>query len=499
MTRMRLISLSIAAICSILIGYSYQSLSFATKLAPNVANFVQSQSKNVTNFPILIVLKEQGDLLGVEDIQSKEAKGAFVYEQLRQVALKTQNPLVSFLKNQNFSFRQFYISNMISVAGATRELIQNLAARPDVARIVGDVPVTQQWLPVQAELLKKDDASVEDNITSTGAPRVWSELKITGHGITVAGQDTGVQWDHPALKNNYRGFSEGKADHSYNWHDSVHKSDTSDSNPCGYDIGAPCDDDKHGTHTMGTMVGDDGGDNKIGMAPGANWMACRNMDQGTGRPTSYIECFEFFLAPYTQGGNPLTDGVPSKAPHVINNSWGCPTSEGCEGTEMIPILQALNKAGIFVVASAGNDGPSCSTIDTQPAQLSGLTLTVGAHDHRDGSIAAFSSRGPSRLDGGIGPDVTAPGVDIRSSVPGNSYAGGWSGTSMAGPHVVGLVALIWSGKPQLIGHIKETMDLIRKTATPVTVDETCGGVGGSQVPNNTFGYGRIDAYKALTN
>ena len=67
---------------------------------------------------------------------------------------------------------------------------------------------------------------------------------------------------------------------------------------------APCDDKGHGTHTIGTAIGDDGMGNQIGMAPGAKWIGCRNMDQGNGTPARYIECMEFFLAPYPVGGTP---------------------------------------------------------------------------------------------------------------------------------------------------------------------------------------------------
>ncbi|RYZ65946.1 MAG: peptidase S8, partial [Proteobacteria bacterium] len=242
----------------------------------------------------------------------------------------------------------------------------------------------------------------------------------------------------------------------------------------------------------------DGLGNEIGMAPDAQWMACRNMDAGNGKPSTYIECFEFFIAPYPQGEDPMTAGNPLKAPHVINNSWGCTADEGCVGQEITPVLEALYRAGVMVVVSAGNDGPGCSTIHEQPATLSPYTLSVGAHNHRDGKIASFSSRGPSTLDGQVGPDLTAPGVSIRSAVPGGGYASGmWSGTSMAGPHVAGAVALLWSAKPELIGNIDETAKIIRETATPTTSTQVCGNVAGTAVPNNTFGFGRLNVAAAV--
>ncbi len=146
----------------------------------------------------------------------------------------------------------------------------------------------------------------------------------TGQGAVIGGQDTGYDWDHPALKNQYRGWNGASADHDYNWHDAIHVTGSI----CGANSPEPCDDDDHGTHTMGTMVGDDGLGNQIGMAPGARWIGCRNMNDGVGTPATYTECYEWFIAPYPVGGTP-DQGDPSKAPDVINNSWGCPPSEGC--------------------------------------------------------------------------------------------------------------------------------------------------------------------------
>lgn len=164
---------------------------------------------------------------------------------------------------------------------------------------------------------------------------------------------------------------------------------------------------------------------------------------------------------------------------------------------MRPVLKAIAAAGIVNVVSAGNEGPGCASIGDQPATHSELTLAVGAIDHRCGAIAGFSSRGPSVLDGLVGPDVTAPGMSIRSSVPGGGYqAALWSGTSMAGPHVAGLVALLWSAHPGLRGDVAETTRLIRATARPKTATERCGAVAGDAIPNNTYGYGIIDAWAA---
>ena len=451
---------------------------------------------------VLVYLKSAADLSPSAALPTPEEKGAFVYRALADHADKAQAPLVSWLSGQKASFRPFHIVNAVVVYDASPALVRKLAARPDVARIAVDKPALLKLpTPVDPTEVNPDDVvpfKAGSNIVATGATKVWKDFHTKGDGIVVAGQDTGIDWTHPALKKHYRGWDGTKADHAYNWHDAVHKPAQGGNNSCGYDLTAPCDDHGHGTHTMGTVVGDDGRGNQVGMAPNAKFIGCRNMDAGTGTPSRYIECFEWMLAPYPPGGDPRKDGDPKKAPNVINNSWGCPADEGCTGKEIVPAMTALFEAGIVVVASAGNDGPSCSTIDAQPATDSVHTLSVGAYDHTSGQIASFSSRGPSTLDGALGPDVSAPGVGIRSSVPGGAYQGGWSGTSMAGPHVVGAVALLMAVDPTLKGKPQDVMNVMTETSKAVTTTESCGGVAGTARPNNTFGWGTLDVYAAAT-
>ena len=454
---------------------------------------------------VLVFLDSNVDVQAASGFSSKDDRGRFVYTTLRDHARASQASLLAELgaaraKEANLRFRSYHLVNAILLEHATPELLRKIAARPDVRRIASDEPTMLQVATPTAEDLEgssdavRADAAAAANIVATGADRVWSELGVTGEEIVVAGQDTGYAGEHAALKRQYRGWDGTTADHRYSWHDAIHGG--TGSNPCGFDAAAPCDDQGHGTHTMGSIVGDDGGSNKIGMAPGARWIGCRNMNRGAGRPSTYLECLEWFLAPYPQGGDPQADGKPEMAPHVINNSWGCDGSEGCRGQELVQALQNLDAAGILMVVSAGNSGSGCGTINAQPATISDTTLSVGAYSHTNGKIASFSSRGPSALDGKIGPDVTAPGVSIRSSLRSGGY-GPMSGTSMAGPHVTGQVALLWSAVPELRGNNAETTRIITRSSKATTTTQTCGGVAGTATPNNTFGWGLIDAYAAI--
>jgi subtilisin family serine protease len=443
----------------------------------------------------LVILSEQADLSGATALKTKDAKGRYVFERLTEVAQRTQPLLLKTLQEQKLEYQPFWVANMICVRGDL-PAIQSLAQRSDTAHIVANSAVRVPDLPVlPASRLANAANSVEWNISHVHAPDAWA-LGYTGQGVVVAGQDTGYQWDHPALRNHYRGWDGTNANHNYNWHDAIHgrNSHYTNDNPCGYNLTTPCDDYSHGTHTMGTMVGDDGAGNQIGMAPGAKWIGCRNMERNWGTPASYVECFQWFLAPTDLNGqNP----DPSKAPDVINNSW---YSDASEGTTNLFVFQTavenLRAAGVVVVVSAGNEGSGCSTI-TSPA-IYDASFSVGATDSSD-NIAGFSSRGPVTVDGSnrLKPDVSAPGVDIRSSVPGNVYASGWSGTSMAGPHVVGVVALLISAHPELKGQVDGIERIIEHTAVPRTNSESCGGVAGTEIPNNTYGWGRVDALAAL--
>jgi subtilisin family serine protease len=249
---------------------------------------------------------------------------------------------------------------------------------------------------------------------------------------------------------------------------------------------------------MGTMVGDDGGSNQIGMAPGARWIGCRNMDSGFGTPITYTECLQWFIAPTDeQDLNPN----PALAPHVINNSWSCPPYEGCsDATILRTVVENVRAAGILVVAAAGNEGPWCESVSEPPA-IYDASFSVGATGGATfENIASFSSRGPVSVDGStrMKPDISAPGEDIRSSVPGDGYESSWYGTSMAAPHATGLAALLISASPSLAGNVDALEAAITTTAVPLTTSEGCGGDEIDDVPNNTFGHGRIDALAAVT-
>lgn len=446
--------------------------------------------------PVLIQFKQQADLSSIDYNWTKEQKASYAYQLLVQTASNNQKNCLDLLKSQGVKHRSFYLVNALWAELNKDQLIQ-IASLPEVERLSYDSP--QRGVPQKDASLQLQQRAPEITwgIKRVGADQVW-DLGIKGQGIVVAGEDTGVRWDVAAIKNRYRGNANGTVDHNYNWHDAIHQISPlsgNQTNPCGLDLKEPCDDNSHGTHTVGTMIGETA-DHAIGMAPEAQWIGCRNMEQGNGSPSTYIECFEFFLAPYDLNGkNPK----PEMAPHVINNSWYCSLEEGCD-TSVFPIMELvvenLRKSGVVVVVSAGNDGAACNTLRHVPAIYDG-SFSVGAF-HPDNHISNFSSNGPvnNYKEVRIKPNVVAPGSDVLSTLPDGQFAS-WNGTSMAGPHVAGLVALMISANPLLAGRVETIETIIEETAEPFVADFDCFPYSGTRIPNNTYGYGLINALKAV--
>ena len=473
--------------------FFYSSQVNAAPWQQNVDPWVLQTAAEQGETEFLVFLSEQADLSAADTLATKLEKGTYVYATLTTLAERTQKPVIEQLDALGAVYRPFWVANMIWVRG-NQTVVEAMAQRADVAHVYANPWLYFGDLPEESPSTVLSPEAIEWSLTQVNADDVWA-AGVTGQGAVIGGQDTGYDWEHPALQNQYRGWDGGSADHDYNWHDAIHEDNphTAVGNPCGFDSPFPCDDNSHGTHTMGTMVGDDGGTNQIGMAPGAKWIGCRNMEQGWGMPSTYAECYEWFIAPYPAGGNPAQDGDPSKAPDVISNSWACPPEEGCNADTLLPVVQAVRAAGILTVHSAGNSGSSCSTVNTPSATYT-ESFSVGATDSVD-AIANFSSRGPSTFTGEIKPNISAPGVAIRSSILGGAY-GFKSGTSMAAPHVAGLVGLLVSANPALSGQVDLLEDIIEETAVNLTSTQACGGIPGTEIPNNVFGWGRIDAYSA---
>ncbi|MGH2686816.1 MAG: S8 family serine peptidase, partial [Actinomycetota bacterium] len=416
----------------------------------------------------VVEFEEFPDLAAASRIRDWTKRGAAVADALRKAAETSQADVIADLEAQGADYESFWINNTIHVESGTRRMAMTAAADDSVVtvRTADSVKLEQ---PSEADPEARA-GGVEWGVADIKADQVWENYDASGQGIVVANIDSGVQYDHPALAATYRGnLGDGTFAHDYNWWDP--------SKLCGFEETTPCDNAGHGTHTMGTMVGDGGEGNKIGVAPGASWIAAKGCEFDTCSEFALTSSAQWVLEPTDRDGqNPDA----SKRPHIVNNSWG----GGGNDTWYQDFVRAWVAAGIFPVFSNGNAGPACDTSGSPgdyPESYSVGNYTV------DGTIAPTSSRGPG-MDGENKPNVSAPGTDVRSSVPGDGYAA-FTGTSMAAPHVAGTVALAWSAAPSVIGDIDATRQLLDDTARD-TADAQCGG---STDDNNVYGEGRLDA------
>ena len=447
---------------------------------------IQAAPDHRTDF--LIYLRDQADLSAAYQIGDWHARGAYVYRKLHDFAEQSQRGLRAMLDARRLSYRPLWIVNAVQAHGTMDDAIA-LAGRGEVALVRAN-RVAQLIAPQSPAVASSDTRCSPDdpsnpicwNIRQIGADRVWRDFGVTGRGVVVASMDTGVRYTHPALTAHYRGYlGPGMYNHNYNWFD-----------PKGI-YSEPIDSNGHGTHTTGTMAASgDGTLNQpaVGVAPGAEWIAAQGCLSATCSEADLIESAQWMLAPTALDGD---QPRPDLRPMIINNSWG-----GAGGDNWYAgYVAAWRAAGMIPVFAAGNSGSACGSIGS-PGDY-GNVLTVGATDRND-AIASFSARGPT-ADGRRKPDFVAPGtLDGASSgilSTGVSDSAPYftiQGTSMATPHVSGLIALLLSANPALIGDYDATYAILRETARGLS-DTRCGGSIGT--PNNIYGNGRIDAYAAV--
>ncbi|MGV9316874.1 S8 family serine peptidase [Streptomyces sp. NPDC003691] len=404
-----------------------------------------------------------------ERARGKNAKAAAVYEAKRDHAERSQAGVVKALEGMRAEYTPYWIVNTVRVVGNAK-VAEALAVRPEVAGLDAEDRITIPK-PVRGERENTVDA-VEWNIDRVKAPQVWNQLGVRGEGVVVANIDTGVDHQHPAVDEQYRGRgADGTLSHDYNWFDPA--------NICP--VKAPCDNNDHGTHTMGTMVGDDGANNQIGVAPGARWIAAKGCESSSCSQASLLASGQWIAAPTDlNGANPR----PDLAPDIVNNSWG----SAVHNPWYKEIVAAWRAAGIFPAFSNGNNGPACATSGSPGDYVA--SYSSGAFDINN-NIASFSSRGAGDA-GGIKPNIAAPGANVRSAIRGGGY-GSFSGTSMASPHTAAAVALVWSAAPAIRGDVAQTEALLDQSA--VDVDATA--CGGTPADNNVFGEGRLDVLAAV--
>ncbi len=417
---------------------------------------------------LFVMFREQADLTPAYHM-SWDQRGEYVYNALLEVAQRSQAAVRASLDAQGIPYQSFPINNSLYIPGASQAVANSLLSFPEVAylRLERVLPLPE---PVQVDAPPVvPEATTDWGLTDTKATSVWA-LGYQGAGIKVANIDTGVQYNHPALDQAYA--CAGNPGSSACWYD-----------PTGTYPSAPGDNNGHGTHTMGTMVGDDDSSLAyiVGMAPDATWIACKGCSSSSCSDSHLTACANWILQP---GGN------TANRPHIVNNSWG----GGGGDTWYLSYVNAWRAAGIFPAFSAGNSGSSCNTLGS-PGDYQESFASAAHSSSR--TIASFSSRGPSAFghDPYTKPNISAPGVSICSSVPTNSWSCSYSGTSMASPHAAGAVALIWQACPSYKGNIDATFQLLQNNADAPPAGNCSAPPDGQG--NYTYGYGYLNVLAAV--
>ena len=462
---------------SVVLLFVFGTQLWAGEISPDLMDKLRSVSSN-QHHSCLVVLKDRIDgeylnwKLAGKKTEQTSRHGA-ILDLMQDKARQTQARLTSYLGERKQvgsvrEFRTFWISNAIKLV-ATREEIEKIALMPEVEEIYDDIQI-ELIEPVDCESHSSSDSSNNDNFDAIGIRKMWY-IGFTGKGRLVCNLDCGVDVNHPAVAAKWRGNNGGTTTSS--WFD-----------PHGSAL--PNDLRGHGTHTMGIMIGSSAGDT-LGVAFNAEWIAAGVVDRGWGVSqtiSDILSAFQWAVDP--DSNNQTTEDVPD----VISNSWGVPSGilPSCDQV-FWEAIDNVEQLGIVTVFSAGNEGPNSLTIRNPADRASSPynSLAVGAIDaHLDGfPIASFSSRGPSACDGkSIKPELSAPGVEIRSSYKDGQYKI-LSGTSMAAPFVAGTVALLREYNPNA------TVDEIKQALVASATD--LGPLG----EDNDYGYGLINVRRAL--
>lgn len=437
----------------------------------------------------------------LKGIKGRDARRIAHFKTMTEYADSMQGPLNTFLSEKGANFKKFWITNAFVVYDADIELVRSLEMQFPVVQEIYIERQASIEVPISSQVEESSGAGVNMaswNIEQTNAPFAWSQ-GFTGRGFVMGNIDTGVRYTHEALRNNYKGSAQNDNTHDYNWHD-----------PRGEEI--PFDNNGHGTHVMGSMAGSFA--SGIGMAYDATWIAAKGCASSSCSQSDLTSSGQFMAAPTrTNGLNP----DPTKAPHVVQNSWG-----GSGGqTWFHAIIDSWLALDIVPSFSAGNSGSACGTIGS-PSDYE-YAVSVASND-QNRALSSFSSRGqgegsnsPWRLQK---PDISGPGSAIRSAWnTGDSAYNTISGTSMSGPHVAASSVLILG--PYLDSQncpnagIEQCDDpsecscvqyFRAKLSEGASVDyrapsggqQTCNGVSYTTIPNYHYGYGLLNVTASLS-
>jgi len=453
----------LAVVCSL----SYQSLAAPSNvIEPSLRHVLQTGQKANVFISLKVGTASVLSRMNSMRFSDRTARLNTVASSLKNHAAESQQNILSVLEKSGVKYQSFWISNQVFIREASLEIVEKIAALTEVSSIEEEIliPVAKPEVTAVFEARRVLPRENQWGVLKIEADRVWRMPGGTnGTGVVLANVDTGVRGTHQDLRNNFFG--------AYGWFDPSNRTPE------------PNDQNGHGTHTMGTIAGHNG----IGVAPGATWQACKGCATSSCAQSDLTACGEFFACPTdTNGQNPDC----SKAPHVVSNSWG----GGAGGNFYDAVVAGWRAAGVIPFFSAGNNGPSCSSLGYpgEHADVIGVGSTV-----IDDTLSSFSSVGP-KSDGLIQPDIAAPGSNVYSAYYTSDTAySTLSGTSMACPHAAAAGGLILAVNPHFkYDDIKAALANGADTDV-VKTGRNCGSISENFFPNNAFGHGRINAYKSI--
>ncbi|MFO7696067.1 MAG: carboxypeptidase regulatory-like domain-containing protein, partial [Anaerolineae bacterium] len=444
-----------------------------------------------------VVMAEKADLSAASKITDWSARGHYVYDALREVAARTQAPVIKYAEERGLAYRSFLTVNSVYFKGGTLQIAEDLAALPGV-----------DTLRLEGEAYIQPDDEIEASLDAYGwnlstldpggalygmqAAQVWDTYGVRGENIIVANIDTGAYYQHEALVGQYRGnLGGGTFDHDFNWYMPTYG--------CG-DGTYPCDNDGHGSGTIGIMAGQTPDlVEQIGVAPAASWIACKGCEEYSCSDAALTGCADWMVAPCPIGvdpGSPQCD--PDRRPHIVNNSWG---GGGCS-TWYQGYVQAWVAAGIFPAFSAGN-ATACNALgspgDNPEAFGTAAHSSVGTNLYAGGPSCFFPTPSCDPDAHEVDPHLNAPTFGRTADNSSNSYYN-LSGTSGASPHTAGAVALMWSASPMFVGNIDDTFTFLEQSANKNVPAGNCGKpacAGANVYPNYEYGWGYLDALAAV--
>ncbi|MEO7199569.1 MAG: S8 family serine peptidase, partial [Dokdonella sp.] len=456
---------------------------------------------------VIVKFHGKADLSAAFQISDRDARSIYVHETLTRFADAAQGQARQMLQSQfglsetSRGYTVLWIDNSIAISNLTAPMLSSLESSANVELIRA-----QRNIPLPVEEVSFGGPELDAVVSSVArikAPDVWA-LGYKGAGIVLANIDSGVRHTHAAVVNQYRGnLGGGSFDHLYNWYDPYNHATV------------PRTTHDHGSHTMGTMVGDNGGTEQIGVSPESKWINCIGFGEAGagGTDAGLLECGQWMLAPTDFAGTP-SSADPTKRPDVVNNSWGdCGQSYDTWYENVIDGWIAAGIAPVFSNGNASNCGyssnPPLNTVGN-PAR-SGKVLGIGSTGTNNGQYANHSNKGPTdNLNTGLPnypdplgfanlkPNFMAPGVNIRSALAtSNTAYGTMTGTSMSAPAATGVIGLMWSAAPCLKGNYGRTGTILMQTAVRIPVSTGSPSDGPGNIPNQATGWGEVDALAAV--